>query len=131
MKTKLISFAKLYTHEGSVDIYSNPISNLIKKNRFWKKNVKRYPKHYDLYWSLNLWKSGQIIKKWHLCSIFNQNNTAFSESMMKIIILKFCFYICVQYALTITFYDFDLSFLKLILKGTFNGFCMARYTYYF
>ena len=131
MKTKLISFAKLYTHERAMDIHSNPINSSIKKSRFWKKNVKSYPKQNDLYWSRNLWKSVQIIKKWHLCSIFNQNNTPFSGSMMKIIVLKFCFYFCVQYALTIPFYDFELSFLKLILKRTLYGFYMERYTYHF
>ena len=40
---------------------------------------------------------------------------------MKINILKLCFYFCLQYALTITFYDFDLKFLKLILKRTLYG----------
>ena len=41
--------------------------------------------------------------------------------MMKMIIFKFCFYFCLQYALAITLYDFDLSFLRIILKSSFYG----------
>ena len=40
---------------------------------------------------------------------------------MKINILKFCFHFCLQYALIIAFYDFNLSFLKIMLKSTLNG----------
>ena len=42
------------------------------------------------------------------------------------IILKFCSYFCLQYALTISFYDFDLSFLKLILKRTLHGLLQGK-----
>ena len=41
--------------------------------------------------------------------------------MMKLTIFKFCFYFCLQYALASTLYDFDLSFLRIILKSTFYG----------
>ena len=37
---------------------------------------------------------------------------------MKKFIFKFCFHFWLQYALTITFDDLDLSFLKIILKTT-------------
>ena len=46
---------------------------------------------------------------------------AFGLKQRKIIILKFCLYLCLQYALTIIFYGFDLSFLKLVLKRTLHG----------
>ena len=42
------------------------------------------------------------------------------------IILKFCSYFCLQYALTISFYDLDLSFLKLILKRTLHGLLQGK-----
>ena len=42
------------------------------------------------------------------------------------IILKFCSYFFLQYALTISFYDFDLSFLKLILKRTLHGLLQGK-----
>ena len=40
---------------------------------------------------------------------------------MKMNILKFCFCFCLLYSMTITLYDFDLSFLKLLLKTTLYG----------
>ena len=44
---------------------------------------------------------------------------------MRMNILKFCFYFCLQYALTITFYDFDLNFLKTVLKSALHGLLQA------
>ena len=35
--------------------------------------------------------------------------------------LKFCFYFCLKYALIITFCNFDLSFLKIMVKSTLYG----------
>ena len=45
---------------------------------------------------------------------------------MKMNISKFYFYFCLQYALIINFYDFHLSFLKIVLKSTLYGLLAMR-----
>ena len=44
-----------------------------------------------------------------------------NPKQMKMDILIFCFYFCLPYSMTITLFDFDHSFLKIILKRTLCG----------
>ena len=51
---------------------------------------------------------------------------AFGLKQMMMIILKFCFCFSLQYVLIITFYGFDLNFLKIILKRTLYGLLQGK-----